>query len=208
LAACDKDDKDDNPVRDVRQAIEDRQLQGTLFEGECQLKPLNAFLTGLFSEGDGAVKSAKLQYQFKGNNLTRTTYMYTSTGCEGDPAFTMNETGTFAIQDGNTNDGGRDINLDYSKATAKAVGQAGEKLAEDIDLCGIQDWTAEEEKDVTINAKQATCLGAPVPRHVANVYRLENDGKTLYLGVISDSEVPDTQRPATLNREFMFTAKK
>lgn len=176
--------KDKNPITNGKEAIEDKDLQGKNFESECSIEPLDALLTGILSGGQASVKSSRVAYRFEGANITRTTVLFANLNCDGE-AFRYSETGTFNItKNQRTNDGGYFIDIKYNKLMVKIATDVGTVSANAIKLCGAQDWATGQERDVTVQAKNATCYGTVVPRVNNNVYRLDG-GKVLYFGTAS-----------------------
>lgn len=204
MTAC-KDKANKNPVKNVQEAAKERDLQRT-WQTECQLKPIDAVLTGLFSGLEASVKSMRVQYKFEGANVNRVTSVYATTDCAQE-AYTFNEEGSFTLNKSQkTNDGGFSIDMKFSKLKLKIADDNGAKAANAISLCGRNDWSAGKEEGVTTNAKDATCYGIQVPRTNYNIYRIE-EKNTLYLGTNPTKATQPSDRPATLNRTLKFSAK-
>jgi hypothetical protein len=202
VLACGDDDSDNNPINNVREAVEDRDLQNRNFESACTLEPIDAVLTGVMTGGSAAVKSARVQYLFKGSNITRTTLLYADANC-GDHALTFRERGSFDVNpDKKSNDGGKHIDINYESLHLEVKTEAGKTVANDIKLCGADNWEVEKEREVTEFSADLTCYGMEVPRHVVNIYRV--DDNTLYFGAaVTDA----SDRPAKLNFKNKYIAE-
>jgi len=200
--ACDKDNNN-NPIDNVREALEEKDLQNKTFQSECNLEPLDAILTGILTGGQASVKSSRTQYRFVGANITRTTILYAQTDCVGD-AFTFNETGAFNVsKNQKTNDGGYFIDINFNKLMLKMDSDVGVQSANAIKLCGASDWAVGQEREVTAQAKDMSCYGATVPRTDLNIYRVD-EGNVLYLG--TPSKDSNQARPTSLSK-VKYTGK-
>jgi hypothetical protein len=194
--ACGKDDK--NPFTNAKEAIEDKDLQGKNFESQCSIEPVDALLTGILSGGQASVKSSRVAYRFEGSNITRTTVLFANLNCDGE-AFRYSETGTFNVtKNQRTNDGAYFIDINYKKLELSMTTDVGVVSANAIKLCGIQDWAVSQSREVTAQAKDATCYGTVVPRVNNNVYRLD-EGKILMLG--TQSLENGSPRPSGLSNQ-------
>ena len=205
LVAC-SDDDDNDPITNIRQALEDRDLQGKTFESACMIKPIDAILTGILTGGNASIKSARTQYLFEGANITRTTLLFSDANCT-DHALTFEERGTVDIDaDQRTNDGGKFIDIDYRSVHADVISDKGLEVANSVKLCGAENWTIDEDKrEVTEQAADRNCYGAEVPRQVANIYRVDADN--LYLGTHTEDAVGTSERPTTLDFGQKYVAK-
>jgi hypothetical protein len=204
IASCNKN-SNNNPVTNAKTAADERDLQGKNFTSSCSLKPVDAIYTGIMTGLAASIKSSLMVYRFDGANITRTTRMFASSDCSGDTAISFEEDGDFNLhKDQRTNDGGKAIDIDYNALKVTTVTPAGVTAANAISLCGANDWSANSQRDKTAQAQDSSCLGSQMPRHNANVYRVDAD--TLYLGKASDSS--STQRPASLDLGEKFVAKK
>ena len=207
LGACQKD-RNNDPVANVREAAKDKDLQGKTFTSECSIKPLDAIVTGLMTGGESSVKSQQVAYRFDLANVIRQTRLYNSTDCTGDSAYNFEEAGTMNIEtDPNkkSNDQGRNIELDYKTVKATVTSDAGVTAANATKLCGIADWAPNKARDITAQAKDLNCYAAQVPRHVSNIYRVDNS--VLFLGSQSKGSVAPNERPSSLDMTVKYTAK-
>jgi hypothetical protein len=204
VAAC---SKKNDPIANAREAAKDKDLQGT-FVSECSTKPLSAVFTGLMTGLQAKVASSRVTYNFTGANTSVKTENYSSGDCTGDAAFTYEEKGTFSVnkdQKYKSNDGGYLIDVDYDNLKVTMVSDEGIKVANATKLCGISDWAQNKERDVSAQAKDASCYNSPIPRHVSNRYRV--DDKVLYLGTAAKGDTRDNQRPAHLDMGTKYRAK-
>lgn len=194
LAGCAKD-RDLDPVANVSEASKDRDLQKT-FNSPCTVAGAEVLQTL------GTVKGEKTVFRFDGNNITRESRYYAAADCSGEPAFTMQENGTFRIEtdrNKDTNDRGRNIDINWKTVKVAINTDDGVKAANSdvAPLCGLKDWKkGGEARDVTAQAKNPTCYNGKVPRQDWNIYRV--DAGTLYLGRVSKSENAQKDRPAKL----------
>lgn len=204
LAAC-GDDKD--PIADAVQASKDKDLQGQNFQSECQIKPLDALLTGILSGGQASIKSSTTTYRFDGSAITRTTALYTSLDCTGDNAIRMEEQGEFDINpDAKTQDLGKQIDIEYKQLLVSTVTEDGAQAANALGLCAANDWTSNgEQRDQTSHSADLNCYGAALPRKLANIYRV--DAGVLYLGTQNNSASSASDRPQQLDMNTKYTSK-
>lgn len=195
-AACSKHDK--NPISNVKEALEEKDLQGKNFESDCSIEIARSAFTGILSGGAASVKSSRVAYRFQGSNVTRTTIYFANANCDGE-AIRYSETGTFNVtKNQKTNDGGYLIDMNFKKLNAKMASDVGATAANAVKLCGFENWANGQDRDVTAQSKEISCFGAQVPRTNHNVYRLD-DRRVLYLG--NDGTSTSTDRPASLSRE-------
>ncbi len=205
LVAC-KDKANKNPIANVTEASKEKDLQKT-WQTECQLRPIDAVVTGLMSGGQAAVKSMRVQYKFQGANVNRVSALYASADCAQE-AYIFNESGEFKIDKSKkTNDGGVHIDMSFKKVLLTIKDDNGAKSANAGKLCGRSDWAPGNEVDVTAAAKDLTCYNIQVPRKNLNVYRIDNN--ILYLGASpAAASAKPSDRPATLNFGLKFTPQK
>ncbi|MGE4130893.1 MAG: hypothetical protein AB7F86_04610 [Bdellovibrionales bacterium] len=193
-----------NPVKAAKQAGQERDLQNT-FQSECQLKPVDLVITGLFTGGKAVVKSARTLYRFEGNRVTRTTQFFAATNCSAE-AGAFIETGVFEInKDIKTNDGGKGIDLKFDKVALKIASPEGAQIANSIKMCDRSDWSAGQEKVVTPQSENTSCYGAKVPRTDANVYRVDNGN--LILGSSLKTDRDASSRPSKLDFGTKYAGK-
>ncbi len=81
-------------------------------EADCEAKPLEGLVTGLFTLGADAIRSQKIQYRFEGANVTRTTRYYSEANCVSD-ALKFQEIGQIEIKDERTNEQARHIAFNF-----------------------------------------------------------------------------------------------
>ena len=194
LAGCARD-RDLNPISNVQEAAKDRDLQRT-FLGPCSLAG------GEMLQSMGEIKGERTVFRFEGNNATRETRYYPNADCSGDAGFIMQENGTFTLDKSKkANDGG--YNIDFNWKTVKVIvsTEQGAQAANSglKPLCGLKDWKKAEKaqgRDVTPQAKDASCYNAAVPRRDYNIYRV--DAGTLYLGRTSKANNAPNDRPTKL----------
>lgn len=202
LVACSKD-RNNDPVSNIREAVKDKDLQEKVFVSECAEKPIDALLTGLFSGGKSSIKAIRTAYFFAGANVTRTTRLFNSLDCSGDAAFTFEELGDIKIdKDQKTNDGGFFIDMDFHSLKVKMATDAGATAANAVKLCKVSDWAAKQERDVTGASADVNCYNAQVPRHNANVYRV--DANTLYFGTQAKSTNDGSTRPTKVDTSVKY----
>jgi hypothetical protein len=195
LTAC---PKKNNPAANIKEAIRDKDLQEKTFVSECSVKPGDALLTGVLTGFQSSIKGQQVAYRFSGARVTRTTRLFNTADCSGDAALTFEEKGTIDInKKEKTNDGGYNINLDFNNLKVAMATDAGATAANSVKLCGSADWAPKQTRDVTPQAKDTNCYGATLPRHVANIYRV--DAGTLYLGTATTGATKDSQRPTSLD---------
>jgi hypothetical protein len=203
VAAC---AKKSDPIANAKQVVSDPALQEKTFVSDCSAKPTDAIVTGILSGFKSAIQGQRLAYRFSGNRVTRTTRLFNSTDCSGDAALTFEEKGTIDInKKQKTNDGGYNINLDFDDLKIAMATDAGATAANAVKLCGSADWAAKQTRDVTPQAKDVNCYGAQVPRHLANIYRV--DAGTLYLGTTTTVANKDSQRPTSLDMGTKYTVQ-
>lgn len=204
LSACSKD-RNLDPVKNAKTAADERDLQARDFVSECNLKPVDAVLSGILTAFEASVKGATTTYKFDGANVTRTTQLYTSTDCSGETAIKFEEIGEFNLhKDQKTSDGGKAIDIDYKTLEVTTVSADGVTVANSTGLCGKTDWGKGDEMDQTSQAANANCFGVEMPRHDANVYRV--DANVLYLGAVSDDSTSPQERPTSLNTGVPYKA--
>jgi hypothetical protein len=197
FAACNRD-RNNNPFTNAKTAADERDLQGKNFTSECSLKPMDAVFTAIATGFSASVKSSLEAYRFDGANVTRMTRFYQSPDCSGDAAVNFEEMGDFNLhKDQQTADLGRAIDIDYHTLKVQTLTNEGVAAANAIGLCGISDWSVNQQRDVTAQAKDVKCLGTPLPRHNANIYRV--DAGVLYLGASTANPTDPSQRPTSLS---------
>lgn len=199
-AAC---NKDTNPIANVIEASEAPDLQQKNFTSKCSVTPIDAIISGILTGGSAAMKSTSTVYRFQGEGLTRTTNIFESSDCSGEVAIVFVEEGKFDVLDDNTTpDGAKLVNFNYEKVSVKIQNQKGVEAANAISLCGTNNWSDNQEADVTTKAADLTCYNATVPRLVANIYKLE--GSALYLGTPAKDGVGEASRPTSLDRNQVY----
>lgn len=206
VAGCQKN-RNNDPVRNAEEAGKDRDLQKT-FVSECSVKPLDAIVSGLLTAGKSSLKSGQVSYRFDGANVVRQTRLYTSADCSGDVGVVFEEAGTIKIDknsNNRNNDNAREIEMNYETLVATVATKVNADAANTAKLCGITDWEANKERDVRPQAKDVLCYNAEVPRHVSNIYRVD-DG-VLYFGTLTKGTVAKEDRPKTLDRLTKFSSK-
>ena len=204
IAAC--NDKNLDPVANVATAAQDKDLQSKTFVSECSMKPLEALLTGLLSGGQSSIKGQRVAYRFEGANVTHTTRLFNTADCSGDAAWTFEETGDLKVDKSKkTNDNGYNMDLTYKKVTVAMATDAGATAANAFKLCGSADWAAKQSRDVTPKSAEATCYGAPLPRKLFQVYRV--DANVFYLGNAAKISNNEKDRPSTVNMVDKYTAQ-
>lgn len=204
LVGCNKRHHDKyNPVKNIKEAAKDKDLQEATFSSECRVKPVGALVSGLFTEGKVAVKGEQVSYRFDGANVLKKTRYFIASDCSGDSVFSFQESGTFKIdKDQKTNDGGHNVDLEFNELKGLPTAEPGVAVANAVKLCGITNWVQGEEKDVRPQSADLNCYAAKVPRKVLNVYRVD-DGN-LYLGVVTAS----SERPSKLDLTQKYASKK
>lgn len=196
IVAC---GKHNNPIENIKQATEDRDLQKT-FQSDCSRGTFLSTLPSTFASGlQASTKSSRVLMTFKGANVERRTVYYTGLNCDGNEAYSFDELGTFTIGSKNnkTNDGGRPIDIQYDRLNVQILSADGEKLANGEGFCGIKDWQVGKTREVKANVKSATCNLAEIPRLDSNIYRV--DAGTLYMGSFDKSQRQPNQRPTSLS---------
>lgn len=154
------------------QALRDINIQGKTFASTFPAQPVDALLTGIMTGGQAAVKSQKVSYRFDGANVIRLTLMHTTDNCTREPAFTFEKSGTINIstqRNPDTSNPGRTIDLKYVNLEVKINGDAGALIANAINLCSHNDWTAGATRSVEDKSADLNCYGANVTRNVANI---------------------------------------
>lgn len=208
FTACSEDDNNGDILNNIEEAAKDRDLQDKNFITPCTTTVLEAVLTGILTGGDAAIKAQRVQYRFEGDNVTRTTFLFSESDCTSDVAIQFREVGDFKLDtDNKSADGGKFIDVDFKQLSAQVISQAGLEVANSIGFCGASDWVAgAAERDVVANSADLTCYSAPVPRHNANIYRLD-EGKVLYFGPQTTSNNDGTTRPTSLNTNVKYVVE-
>ena len=202
LGAC---GRNNDPVADTRESVEDPALQMKDFQGKCQLTPIDAVITGILTGGDAIVKSARTQYRFEGNMAFRKTLVYTTNDCSGEIAARFIESGEFDIKpNARTTESATHIDLNFRQLMVSAQSAAGVEAANSLILCGSNQWVVGQEVDATTKAADLNCYSAQVPRQVANIYKIENS--ILLMGTASKDEVDASGRPNVLDRSAPYEA--
>jgi hypothetical protein len=114
------------------------------------------------------------------------------------------EYGTISISKGlKSTDGATFIDITNAKLGVQAADDAGTLVANELKLCGREDWANHDEKDVTAVSADANCYRRPVPNTDANIYLIE--GNTLYFGErgLLDKK---NERPEKIDRENKYVA--
>lgn len=205
VTACGKD-RNNDPIKNVQEAAKDKDLQGKNFASACQLKPVEAVLTGILSGGNASIKGAQTVYRFDGANVTRTTELYSTTDCSGEVAIRFEEGGTVTLDpDKRTNDDGKFIDIDYNSLKVSAVTDEGVKAANAIQLCGATDWSQGTQRDEVAQAPNINCYNAKLPRQISNVYRV--DANVLYFGTQDTASIDSAHRPTSLDMNDKYTEK-
>lgn len=196
IVAC---SKHNNPIENVKQAAEDRDLQKT-FQSDCDRGTLLSTLPSTLASGlQASTKSSRVLMSFKGANIERRTVYYTGINCDGNEAYSFDESGTFTLKDkkDKTNDGGRPIDIQYDRLDVKILSADGEKLANAEGFCNIHDWKSGKSREIKADAKSPSCNFAQIPRLDSNIYRV--DAGTLYMGSFDKSAREPNQRPTSLS---------
>ena len=203
LAAC-KNTSNKDPIANVQVAAADKDLQSKIFRGDCSTEVVNAMATLMATGGKVVVKSSREQYQFVGANVTRTTVMYESPNCEGQEILVFKETGSFKVDaKKRAEDQSKMIDIKYDKLTVAAGNAEGATAANELKLCGREDWAGGMPHDVTAQAGEGgTCYGKKLPTSEANIYRIDNN--TLYFG---DHEKSNEDRPTKANMSEKYVAQ-
>ena len=201
VAAC-SSKSNDNVPQNVEAATTEPGLQNKVFRGECSLNPIQAIVSGIATAGDNSVKSSITMYEFNGANVTHSTHVFQSADCSGTEALVYKEAGSFKIlDDQRTKDGDKAIDLDYDKLTLQTLDAVGAQIANQLKLCGAQDWAAgQEEREVSSMSKELNCYAVELPRRVMDVYR--TDGGTLYFGSRSSRIFKD--RPTSVDMDAPY----
>lgn len=191
-----------DPIRNITEAGKEKDLQGRTFESECWVKPLDAVVSGLMTEGKASVKAEKVSYRFDGANMTRQTGLFVTSDCKGEPVFRFDESATIKIDKGHkSNDGGYHIDIMYSGLKGVPLSADGVTVANAMQLCGVANWVKDEERDVQPQSADLTCYAVKVPRRIYTVYRV--DDKDLYFGTPAASG----ERPGTLDHTRKYSGK-
>ncbi len=205
LAAC---AKSTDPVNNVAQAANDKDIQSKNFVSDCKAKAFDGGLTGIISIGS-PIQSALVGYRIDGARISRTSRLFTTNDCSGDTAISFEETGTVSIQpDKRTSDLGKFIDVDYTKLEVATPIAAGVTAANALHLCGATNWDVSASRDVTDRAKDPLCYGVVVPRHLATIYRF--DAGNLYWGATDNTGAnasDNNHRPSTINFNDKYKAQ-
>jgi hypothetical protein len=201
VAACGKG-ANTNPVDNVREAGKDAALQEKIFKGECSLKPLEAIVSGIATNGSTAIKSAREQYQFVGANVHHVTNLYTTPDCTGAESIIFKEAGSFSIDETKKSaDQGKFLTLKMENLTVQINNQDGATVAKSAKLCGSDAWAVQTERDVTQDAARISCYRQQVPSVDETLYHVE--GNTLVFGAKAQRS---TQRPTALDLDTKYIA--
>lgn len=213
VAAC---SKKNDPIQNARVAAKDKDLQAKSFVA-CENTPLKE-LGSLFEKGVDMVAgkadpkaalsaSHKTTYKFEGANVQRKTETYGQANCQGDPSYTLTESGTFDVNhnnDAKSNDVGYPMDIKLDKLMVKINSDPGAANANKNELCGFKDWSKNQEKTVTDQAEK--CIGGlKLPLDLAARYRV--DGKNLQLAGAGLTPTTDKDRPKTLTGSPVYTAQ-
>jgi hypothetical protein len=205
LAACQKR-SNKNPIENAREAISDVDLQSKSFLGDCSINLGDALASFVASSGKYSVKSSRDQFQFVGANLTRTTRIYESADCTGQDVLMFKETGAFHVDpDKRAEDQSNFIDITYDRLTLVAQSEFGVQLANEIKICGHEDWSVGKEIEVTAQAEDVSCYRKKLPSQEADVYRLENNN--LYFGERDALLKSRQSRPARVDLKTKYSAK-
>ncbi len=205
LVACQKR-SNKNPIENAREAISDIDLQSKSFVGDCSIDLGDALVSFVASSGKYSVKSSRDEFQFVGANLTRTTRIYESADCTGQDALMYKETGAFHVDsDKRAEDQSKFIDITYDRLSLVAQSEFGVQLANDIKICGREDWTVGKEIEVTAQSEDVSCYRKKLPSKEADVYRLEKNN--LYFGE-RDSLLKNLEsRPARVDLKTKYSVK-
>jgi hypothetical protein len=159
----------------------------------------------LFTGESSAAKSVRIVYEFRGNKITRRTEIFKAANCQGSAGLTMSETGTFDVhpKDQTSADGGRFIDMDFTKINVEVQSAEGAEMANQAGLCGADNWAEGNNRNVTASANDVSCFGMELPRRLQNIYKLEDNA--LFFGRLTDPSGADTTRPEALDRQTRFT---
>lgn len=204
LSAC--KDRKRNPIEHVREAAKERDLQNRTFVSSCSVKPIEALVTAFASGGQSAIKASQTSYRIIGSVITHTTNFYDNGDCSGEAAIVFTEIGDIDInKDKKTNDGGYNMDINFSSVRAVAQTTSGVTAANSVNLCGRSEWGKNKDYDVTAHASDATCYNGRVPRKVYTVYRVDAD--TLYWGPNMNAGAPISERPSSLNMATKYVER-
>ncbi|MBN8537216.1 MAG: hypothetical protein J0M15_09185 [Deltaproteobacteria bacterium] len=206
LASCNKKSTNTDPIDNTREALKDANLQEKTFRGDCQEKPINEIVTGLLTLGESSLKSQRIQYRFAGANVSRVTHLYSSRDCSGSESFTFEESGELRIQDGTkTPDGSTFVEFDYQKLELKMSSQEGVVIANAANVCGMNDWSLNNSRDVITKSENINCYNLRVPRQEYNVYRIDS-GNTLFFGTHAQVNTPES-RPTSVKTDLKYISE-
>lgn len=182
IAACGKS-SNSNPVDNAREAAKNPEIQGQIYKRvDCIVTPAEFGMTAagsIFNDEKLTIKSAREQYQFKGANVTHALVYYTSADCSGQEVAVYRQQGSVRSVDVKTKDGSKGIDINYDRLFVEPKTSEAVTYANDLKLCGIEDWAQNSEREVTTkmdNEKCSTLHSGKVETVVLN------EGKALYLG--------------------------
>ena len=194
FSACNK--KNDQPAGDnATQAVRDPALQGkTFWSSKCAID-VPVGLATVVASGH-AIKAYRVAYGFDGAQVTKSVRFFENADCTGASAATFREVGSMNImQDKKTADGAMFVDWKYDNVFAHIDSDLGRDVGNAINLCKANNWTTNEERNVTGVSQDITCVSQTYPRVEMNIYRVE--GNSLILGGNSPAA---NVRPSTLDR--------
>lgn len=207
FAAC--AGRSNDPISAAKTAAKDPKLQGSWAPADDSKRCSSNFPSSakeaielLFKEGGNAAATSRpasysTEYRFEGDAVTRKYVYHNEAGCKGKELVSFEERGTFDPEtDGNKAiNGAMPLDMHFKKAFVKVVSEEGLAYARGTTLCGLKDYEKGKERDVTPQAKEASCLGVEVPRDVFTVYKIEGDKDSIMnLGEDRDtSNKPETR---------------
>ena len=95
--------------------------------------------------------------------------------------------------------------MNYVTLNVTVLSAEGVTVANAVHLCNAADWSQNSQRDETGSAQATNCLGSQMPRHDANLYRV--DSNTLYLGAQPTSTTTPDERPQSLDLGTQYHAQ-
>jgi|GEM_PF-4070133 len=191
LAACSSDDKDD-ASRAGKNLTREPGLQGYWASSCDKLELLSS--------------SGKAFYAFAPATYSKKVAVYSDTNCATQTSQIV-YSGDFKIGNDDDLEGVDRVDFVPTKATVKALTEAGVNALNAVNLCGIKDWALNAERDVSVAAKNG-CLTEKVGVAQYDVYHLEDKklqfGSAYVLGAPTDVK----NRSAELNQRVFQPTEK
>jgi hypothetical protein len=146
--------------------------------------------------------SQRTSFEFSGLSMTRNEQYFSEEDCKGDVAIDVYYRGKYSQGD-EVQANVHPIDLSYDSVTVVPRNEAGVKVLNTFDFCGITDWTVDREDNVTTVSRDAKCPAEGTPKNVFDLYSMKDDVLVFGKGKDSDKATPQT-RATELNLETTY----